>query len=178
MKSQLGAWALALGLLAGPSTGWASGEYAVGDGWAVYREEQGCSLVISYDSDVALYLSYIVGNNSSYLAVRNPAYKSIKVDQEYPVELLFYKGDRADDGWGELKMYGLQVDEEPAIGTLLNADEILADFKRNTALVLTRNNGAVVVESLDIKGSKSMVAKLERCSQEIHKQNPADPFAE
>lgn len=178
MKSRLGAWALALGLLAGPSIGWASDDYASGDGWSVFQEDHGCGLAISYDGGVELYLSYTVGNNSIYLAVLNPAYKSIKVDQEYPVEMLFLKGERADEGWGEIKMHGLLIHERPAIGTWLNADEILADFKRNTALLLTRNNGSVLVENLDIKGSKSPIAKLERCSQEVHKQNPVDPFAE
>jgi hypothetical protein len=178
MKSLLSTGVIVAALLAGPSIGWASNTYDSGNGWAIFKESDGCSLVIPYEGDVELYLSYSSSYTSSFLAIMNPAYKSVKKDQEYKVDLVLYEGDRTDEGWGEVKMHGLTVGGQPAIGAWLNSAQIMSDLQENTGLLLTRNKGEIVVEDLNIKGVKARLAKLKQCGDDVQRENPIDPFAE
>lgn len=178
MKSLFRTGLVVAALLASPSVGQASDAYDSGSGWAIFKESDGCSLVIPYEGDVEMYLSYASSYSSSFLAIMNPAYKSVKKDQEYKVELVLYKGDRTDDGWGEVTMHGLTVNGQPAIGAWLNSAQIISDLQENTGLLLTRNKGEIVVEDLNIKGVKPRLAKLKQCGEEVQRENPIDPFAE
>jgi hypothetical protein len=152
-------------------------EYASASGWTVFKQEDGCSVMFTYQRDTTLFVSYTLGNNTSFLAVLDPAFKSVKEDEKYPVEILFIKGRTLDDGWGKQTMRGLSLDGMPGIGVNLVGRTLLSDLKSSDNIVLTRNEGDIIVESLTLKGSAAAVAKLEQCSAQVQKQNPVDPFA-
>lgn len=42
---------------------------------------------------------------------------------------------------------------------------------------IMRDESRVMVESFNLKNSAGAIAKLKRCSQEVHRKNPADPFS-
>lgn len=167
-----------LGLLASlvvSSTAASETEYAKGSGWTVYRNDDDCDMFLFYGETI-LFVTYTYGTNKSFLAVLDPAFKSIKETQRYPVEITFLKGKTVDDGWGTQDMVGLRVEGVPGIGVVMDGRTLLADLKGSNTLLMTRDDGDVLIESLSLTGSAIPVAKLEACSQAVHRTNPADPF--
>ena len=155
----------------------ASTEYASGNSWTVYRDVDHCSLLLSFEQNTALYVSYVYATNRSFVAVLDPAFKSVQIDEKYPVEIAFIKSGKVDMGWGTVPTVGINIVGIPGIGTYLTARDLLADIKASNALIISRNNADIIVENFNLKNTALPVEKLEQCSMAVHKTNPADPFA-
>jgi hypothetical protein len=152
-------------------------KFASGEAWIVMKFSTSCSVVFIYERETELFVKYVAGTNSAFVTVVDPAFKSIKEDQKYPVELSFLKGKTLDDGWGTLDMVGLRLGGLPGIGITLSGRTLLTDLKQSDWIILTRDDGNIIVNSLSLKGSAVAVAKLEQCANQVQKENPADPFA-
>lgn len=162
---------------AGSAVAQESETYATVNGWSVMRSEDSCSMLTDYEGGSALYFRYNVGKNEVTAAVNDPAFKSIKSGEEYPVTVYFRKPDKLDAGWGEVKAVGLVTETLRAISMTFVAPDFLKDIKASSGFVLMRDNDRVLVTSLSLSGSAAAAVKLEQCAREVHRKNPSDPFA-
>ena len=89
--------------------------YAKVGGWSVFRNSDDCNLIASFDRNTDLYISYTVGTNNVTVLINDPAFKSVKDDQKYPVSIYFKKNGRLDDGWGDMDAVGLVTETMSAI---------------------------------------------------------------
>ena len=144
--------------------------------WSVFKNSEYCNLVAAFDRNTTLYVSYTVGTNNVTVVIDDPAFKSVNNDQKYPVSIYFGKKGRFDDGWGDMDALGLVTENLTAIMLKFEARDFLNDFKANDTFGIMRDESKVVVESFNLTDSAAAVAKLEQCSQEVHRMNPADPF--
>lgn len=151
--------------------------YAEVGGWTIFRGSDDCNLLTRYEGGASLYVAYTVGNNDAVVYVDDPAFKSIKDAEKYPLKVYFMKAKGLDDSWGEVTATGVATDTLHAIRMKFVGTDFLADLAASSTFARVREEGKVVVESMTLKGSAAAVAKLEQCSREVHRKNPADPFA-
>jgi hypothetical protein len=167
----------AAALISPPAQATDSELYANVAGWSIFKNSDDCSLVGSFDRSTSLYIAYTVGTNNVTVIIDDPAFKSVKDDQKYPVSIYLKKKGRLDDGWGDMDAVGLVTENMSAITLSFQARDFLDDFKASDTFAIMRDESKVVVENFDLKDSAAAIAKLEQCSVEVHRQNPADPFS-
>ena len=164
-------------LMASPALASESEPYGNIDGWSVFKSSDNCNLLAEFEKNTNLFISYVVGTNTVNVIIDDPAFKSVKDDQKYPVSIYFRKKGRIDDGWGDMDARGVVTENITAIKLTFDARDFLDDFKASDTFLIMRDESKVVVESFSLKQSAAAIAKLEQCSQEVHRMNPADPFS-
>ncbi|MDB5696861.1 MAG: hypothetical protein JWN21_2404 [Sphingomonas bacterium] len=147
----------------------------VGRGWTLFKNEDDCALVRSYEGDTLLRVAYTDGLNDGYVTIADPAFKSIEQGKEYKLKLIFVNGKRLDDGWGEVTGHGFRKDDLTGVSFKLSGDTLLNDIASNALLGIFRDD--VVVASLRLDGSAAATTELKACAREVQRENPADPFA-
>lgn len=171
----LAPFALAFSLLS--VNAYAQEPYAKVQQWIISKKPDFCNMIAPYEGGAKLYVNYTVGTSNVTVVVIDPAFKSVKDGETYPVRVYFSKKGHMDDGWGDMEAAGLVKDNLTAIQLNFEALAFLKDFKVNDTFAITRDDDHVVVGSFDLANSAAAATKLEQCAREVHRENPADPFS-
>lgn len=144
--------------------------------WNVYKNEDNCALMRTYEGDAMLRISYSSGSETVWLTISDPAFKSIESKKKYPLKIIFLNGEKSDFGWGTVDATGIQAEGLSGFTFKLTAAPILADIRANAVLGVMREDR--VVASLKLDGSDLGIEALKVCALRVEKQNPSDPFAD
>ena len=145
--------------------------------WTMFQSFKNdfCTATSHYVKNTDLLLLWYPRTDLMIVIVNDPVLESIKEGTKYDVEILFKKPSGIDSGWGVRKATGsTNPDKVPGFTLYLNGKEALTDFATATGVSFWYKDK--LVDSLNLTGSSLMVAELRRCSAEIVKNHPIDPF--
>jgi len=153
-----------------------SNDYAqIGD-WGITRTtHNSCYALLIYE-EISLAVEYDAKDGHVLLFLGNKNATSLTDNQKVKLEILFTRGGRVDDGWGEQE-FTAHVDES---GTPLFSSngwfstEMLDDIAKNDYFMVM--NGDKLVSGAKLQQSAALVSKLRECSMKAANLNPKDPF--
>jgi hypothetical protein len=145
--------------------------------WSMFQsfKDDLCTASLSYVKDTDLMLLWYPRTEMLSITVNDPVLESVKEGTKYDVEVLFNKPSGLDDGWGTKKATG-STDTEgvPGFTLYLSGKIALTDFAASSVVSFWYKGK--LADSFNLKGSSLMISELRRCSAEIIKNHPIDPF--
>lgn len=144
--------------------------------WFVSQHEDVCLASTSYaKDDTDMHIFWKARTERTVVVIRDRRFKSLAEGEEHKLSLVFRKGTRLDDGWGEVDTYGdIDSDGKPGFRFTLVGSEALTDFATSNLIALLKDEK--IVDSLSLAGSSKAVAALRRCGADVIDRNPVDPF--
>ena len=147
-------------------------------GWIIDSGDTGCYLWAEFESGT----SFMIDIDSSVepvamdISIWNTKWRSIEVDREYMVSMLFDNGNRWD-----VTFFGTTFDDGSKL--LLNTDDATSvqnrsfvnDFVASDELALEFDGTSI--DLLNIEGSKGAFREMVACHKSLLTSGEADPFA-
>lgn len=159
----LSVFAMAAAMVGGADGG-ALKEYP--GGWSLYKNDNNCALMRSYDKDTVLHVAYYAGKGSTRVSVLDPALKSVTNDAKLSYKLVFLKDKNLDTGWGTINATGMVLSDGShgfSFGT--TGSTFLDDMGKNDLFGLM--DGETVIESLKLDQVSTPLDGLKQCAATV-----------
>ena len=135
-------------------------------GWDLYKNDNNCALMRSYDKDTMLHVAYYAGKPSVRVTVLDPALKSVTDGAKMGYKLVFLKDKELDNGWGTVNATGMVLKDGThgfSFGT--TGATFLDDMGKNDLFGLL--DGENVVESLKLDQVSPALDGLRQCAATV-----------
>lgn len=135
-------------------------------GWSLYKNDDNCALMRSYDKDTVLHVAYYAGKDSTRVSVLDPALSTVTDGGKLAYKLVFLKDKALDEGWGTINASGMVLKDGShgfSFGT--KGSTFLDDMGKNDLFGLM--DGDKVVESLKLDQAGSPLEGLKACAATV-----------
>ena len=135
--------------------------------WTVLGDKEDCSLDLSFavDGEEGSFSSMGVtlhfGDTSARVAFANAKFTQIQADKEYPLAIVFLRGETADARWGTRSFTGFEDFQANALFADLPWDEFHRDLIEATTLAIFLNGE--LLDRYPLSGAGVAVSRLEQC---------------
>lgn len=156
----LSVFAMAAAMMGGADSG-ALKEYP--GGWSLYKNNDNCALMRSYDKSTVLHIAYYAGKGSTRVSVLDPNLTTITNGAKLSYKLVFLKDKTLDEGWGTVNASGMVLSDGShgfSFGT--NGATFLDDMGKNDLFGLME--GDKVIESLKLDQVGGPIDGLKQCA--------------
>ena len=151
--------------------------YAETSGWVILQsfKADSCGASADFESGSSVFIFWYPRRESMTISYDDKNMQSVEDGKEYRVTVSFIKGREIDEGWGERTATGSRTDDGvPQIFFSLKGTEALDDVASSDLVGIKYKER--IVASLSLEGSAAMIAAMKRCSADILKNHPIDPF--
>lgn len=135
--------------------------------WTVMVDEEDCSLDLSFveegreESFSSMGVTLHFGDTGARVAFAHSKFTQILQDREYPISIVFLRGDTADTRWGTQTFTGFEDFQANALFADLAWDDLHRDLITATSVAIFLNGE--LLHRYSLEGAETAVSQLERC---------------
>lgn len=145
------------------------------EGWQVFGERGFCLMQAEFEGGTTLAMSARADRQGVFFHVKNPAWKSIRADQELKLDVeMDRRGEWPVTAKGVEGGAGFIFERDEA--TNADGDNFVAEFALSRTMRIVR--GGIPVAALSLKGTRAATLALFECRARLRSAPDFDPFAD